>query len=163
MGFSDLEQGKVIMLDLLFGKPAEGDELIASAKDIIDVRCGQGCYLCGIGGIDIVAGAADGGFAGCAGDDFIVGIAGIPVGADREGVIAGGEYGSDGTKDIGLARPTGKAIGIVAESGSGKTVTSGSGWNWIGNGQLGASFNHGVGIDGRVFGQGIESGLDGSC
>jgi hypothetical protein len=72
------------------GEPAERDDLEAPTERLVDGLGRGGGEIGRVGGIDVVAGAADDGFANRMGGDGAVGIPGVAIGADGEGVVAGG-------------------------------------------------------------------------
>ena len=143
-------------------EPAEGYELIAPAEGEVKGGGWKGGQLGGVLGIDIITGAPEDCFASGAGsDDSARCVAGIAIGADGEGVVTRGKNGRDGAEDIGLAGPTGETVGVVAFSGSGEFVTRiGGGW-WGSGGFFGAALKDGKRIEGCVFFEGVQGGLEG--
>ena len=98
----------------------------AAAEGLIDGLFWLGGDVCGVGGIDKFAGPADDGFANRPGQHLAIRAAGVAIGADREGVVAGGQDGCQRPQDICLTCPAGKPVGAVALGGLGELVPGGA-------------------------------------
>src|SRR5690606_15652143 len=116
-------------LNVVRGEPAEGDDLVGATVGAVGGgergRCGGG----GVGrGIDVVGQTLHEGLAPGGGLAIgrVGGVEGFAVGANHEGVGAGGERGAEGLQNVALQEPAGQAGGGAAlRAGRGFLVEEG--------------------------------------
>src|SRR5690606_37180001 len=115
-----------------FGRvePAERDDLEAAAEGFVEIGGGRGGEFGRVGGVDVVAGAADDGLADGAADDAALGVAGVAVGVVATGGVwelvqglGGGDGGGGGASALadggleGAERVVGRRAGQFVEGG----------------------------------------------